>query len=98
MKQDQIESFLIEADWIKDRWGHFQKPILRKYRTETVAAYRDFRIKIQANSCRLEIRNQENHEWIRITSGFFKDITIVEKEGKRKIKIGSCLIGKGQMQ
>ena len=79
----EIREFLRSSGWQEDRYLNFIK--IGKDKNEKV---RKYRFKFQATSLRYEVQNTFitqaygsekdiiNHEWMRILSGYYKDITI----------------------
>jgi len=75
---ENIKEFLIKEGWTEDRWGNFKK----------TAREREFRLKFQKHSIRLE-KMVESVGWIRIRSDYTKDIILTESY----LKIKNAIIG-----
>jgi len=78
MQKAELENFLTRKGWTKDRFGHYQKEVNG----------RKVRFKLQANSARYERQihipadrySPARNEWIRVSSGYYKDLTITAED------------------
>lgn len=71
MTPGELQDTLFAHGWSKDRWGNFKKEFEGKTR----------RIKLQALSARLEVYSTEIKEWVRLSSGYYKDLELGEFKG-----------------
>ena len=73
MTKQELENWLINKGYSKDKFGHYQKTI-----GETTVRY-----KMQAFSVRYErqARIVAHNEWLRLASGYYKNLSIT-LEGK----------------
>ena len=78
----EITDILTNKGWNKDRWGHLK----------ISSGDRNFRLKVQKTSVRLEVRAESIKEWVRIDGSYLKDINLVERNGKNFIKVGRRLL------
>jgi len=78
MKRQELETWLISKGYSKDTFGHYQ----RETGDTTV------RFKIQASSVRYEKRAKivDHNEWLRLASGYYKDLSITEDDKLRGMK------------
>lgn len=92
MKPENLAAFLLANGWEKDRFGHFKKQMTVKLTRVNPGqeVTKLYRVKLQATSARYEVQTEANGEnmWVRLTSAYFKDITLHEKG----VKLGSVLI------
>jgi len=90
----RLRDLLLELKWRADTFGHFHKTItgVRPSGEEVTKTYR---IRIQATSCRVEVRGQIDSQgkrpWIRVGGGYFKDF-VTHPDGS--MQIGSHRFGK----
>jgi hypothetical protein len=72
MTKQELITWLESKGYTKDSYGHYQK---------TTPDGRAYRYKIQASSARYERQATilGKHEWIRIVSGYYKDLSINDK-------------------
>lgn len=92
MTRQDLELFLPTCGWLKDNYGHFKKTI------ETTKGTCNYRIKMQANSCRIEVQchheateySPASNSWVRVGGDFYSNIKLVE-DGK-KVVIGGTII------
>lgn len=85
MTKDELIQWLISKGYKKDTYGHYQKEVELNGKSEKI------RYKIQGYSVRYErqILVEDNydhpgfgrvaHDWIRLASGYFKDLSINDK-------------------
>ena len=85
MTKDEFVAHMKETSWSTDRFGHFQRRVLRGDQ------YQKWRIKIQATSCRIEVSSSDDTEWIRVGGDYYKNIPKLE-DGR--IRVGSYMIGR----
>lgn len=78
MKRQELENWLIGKGYTKDIFGHYQRTI----GNETV------RFKMQATSVRYErgAKIVDHSEWLRLASGYYKDLNITEDDKLRGTK------------
>jgi hypothetical protein len=77
--KDQFIQLAESKGWTKDKFGHLQKSTNIK----------DYRFKISSISVRYEVKvhhnateySKANNEWVRIRSGYYKDLSITS-DGK----------------
>ena len=74
MKRQELENWLISKGYSKDKFGHYQI---------TDNGGTTYRFKMQTNSTRYEKQAYivDNNEWLRIMSGYYKNLSITP-EGK----------------
>lgn len=73
------------AGWKLDKWGHLQKT-LKFYNKERQLVPRDYRIKLQATSLRVEVRvhypasgyNPARNEWMRQDGDYYSKIELLD--------------------
>lgn len=67
MTKVELESWLVNQGYTRDKFGHYQKTGLFTYR-----------FKLQDISVRYERKAQivDHNEWLRIRSGYYKDLSI----------------------
>ncbi len=74
---EMLEKWAVNNGYVKDSYGHFKKDKQDKDDKMT-------RLKIQKNTVRLEARVIDNHygnRWVRLRSGYIKDLYLTE-DGK----------------
>ncbi len=69
MTAESVKTALSLLGWTEDAYGHMQC---------TGKTGKKYRVKVQATSVRLEVRNIELKEWVRIESTYIKDVVIVD--------------------
>jgi hypothetical protein len=81
MTKSEIVAELLANGWTQDRFGHYK-----------IKLQRDYRIKMGAISCRLQVKSM--NDWINITTtGYYKDCVIRKNsKGIRSMLIGKSLI------
>lgn len=92
MTRTDLELFLPTAGWLKDTYDHFKKTV------ETTKGTRHYRIKMQANSCRIEVQchheateySPASNSYVRVGGDYYKNIRLVE-DGK-KVVIGGTIL------
>lgn len=79
MDKDVIIKFLTDNGWQLDEWGHLQRTV--NLSKEGSIIQRHYRIKIQATSCRIEIRYNimGKNEWVRVGGAYYKDVRYYEE-------------------
>jgi hypothetical protein len=82
--EQRLHDFLPLAGYKQDRWGHFQ----REFAGGTL------RVKMQATSVRLEVKYENDKEWFKKASAYFKDIVFAEDGSS--VKIDKLVIRKAQ--
>lgn len=78
--KEQLEQFLTDHGYEKDRFGHFKKEMPRKNGSGNSL----FRYKMNKYSVRYEVRARHSDgsaSWIRLRGGYYKNLRITE-EGK----------------
>lgn len=63
----KLEEALPKANWTKDRFGHYQR----------TAGGRNYRIRMQATSCRVEIQvhhDDGSKSWVKTGGCYYRDI------------------------
>lgn len=79
------------AGWKTDRWGHLRKtiPFIKRDTRERVE--REYRIKLQATSIRVEVQGKVMgvNEWYRVGGAYYRNI-VQRPDGA--IVVGSMLI------
>ena len=76
--EQQLKDFLESKGWKKDSYGHYQK---------TESNGREYRFKFNDISVRYELKihhagtqySKPSSEWMRLKSGYFKDLSVSEK-------------------
>ncbi len=78
MKRQELENWLVSKGYAKDTYGHYQKTT-----NENTIRY-----KLQATSVRYEKKAHivDHNEWIRLASGYYKDLSITEDDKLRGMK------------
>lgn len=71
MKKERLIELLKALGWKVDRWGHFTKTRHVRNRLTGEVALRLYRVKMQATSCRYEIKSEAG--WVRIGGDYFKN-------------------------
>ena len=93
----KLRDLLLELKWRADSFGHFQKTMVGK-RSTGEAVTKDYRVRMQATSCRVEVRSQPDSQgkrsWIRVGGGYFKDF-VTHPDGS--LQIGSHRFGKAKV-
>jgi len=82
MKKQDLETWLTDHGWKRDRWGNFKKPSSpnkNKY---------EFRVKINKISARYETRAPDGY-WFRISSAYYKAIRRLADDKLTGIRIPS---------
>ena len=74
MTREEFITWAIGHKWIADKFGHFQKEILM---TTTPPEIKKYRIKLSSISARHEVKSSVG--WVRLRSGYFKNLSINEK-------------------
>jgi len=81
LTKEDVRAWAFRHGYSEDRWGHLIKRDLARDKL--------FRLKIQPTSVRLEVRVIHNktdygykppNEWVRILSGYYKDIYITSED------------------
>jgi hypothetical protein len=93
MKKERLVEVAKLDGWVEDKWGHLQKSV------NTVLGLKEYRLKIQATSCRIEIRTRyaasiyspARVEWVRIGGDYYKNM-VDTLDGR--VRIGNIFIGK----
>lgn len=86
----------LKADgWEQDRFGHMQKQISGKRRDTGATVTRQYRVKLQATSCRIEIKSDQKnfdggYDWIRVGGDYYTNIV---KLDDGRIRVGSYFFG-----
>jgi hypothetical protein len=84
MTKQELITWLESKGYTKDTYGHYQK---------TKENGTKIRVKIQATSCRYEEQitlvssGKPEHEWLRLGSGYYKDLFINDKGQLSGMKI-----------
>ena len=105
MKREQFEETLKADGWEQDRWGHLQKSITRRLPNvdypigQEPEITREYRVKLQATSCRIEVRSYyaateyspAKNEWVRIGGDYYGKIVQLD-DGR--IRVGSSFFGR----
>jgi len=68
--KQQIIDWALGGGWHWDKWGHLQK---------TDSTGRQYRIKLSSTAMRYEVKvthGRGDSEWMRLRSGYYKDISI----------------------
>lgn len=80
-KLEVIFALRMSNVWKKDRYGHFQ----------TTKNDQTYRLKIQDISVRFEKKTliTGNTEWLNLTSDYYKNVRVGEREGKPVLRIGN---------
>ena len=90
-KQELVQALETSSVWTADRYGNF------KLQTPNNI----YRIKVQANSIRLEVQvtydatqySPASKGWVKVSGAYFKDLELVNnKEGKPALKVGKSLL------
>lgn len=68
-KATTIKEALTLLGWKEDAYGHMQC---------TTKTGKKYRVKMQATSVRLEVKNVELGEWVRVKSAYMKDVVLTE--------------------
>lgn len=103
MKREQFEAVLVADGWEKDRFGHYHKTV--RWRTqlvdspEVVIREREYRIKMQDLSCRIEVQiryeaseySPAKNEWARLGGDYYSKIVQLD-DGR--IRVGSHFFGR----
>jgi hypothetical protein len=78
MTKQDLENWLIGKGYKKDKFGHYQKEI----NGET------YRFKLSSISARYERKAKivDHNEWLRIASGYFKDLNVMSAGKLKGIK------------
>jgi len=71
----EIQTWLILKGYAKDRFGHYIKDT-----TDRAGQPIKYRFKFQDTSIRREVWSKEISEWVRLNSGFYKDLSINDKD------------------
>lgn len=104
MKKEAYIKFMEALGWSLDRWGHLQKSITRRLPHvdypigQEPFVTREYRIKLQATSCRIEIKTHyekteyspARSEWVRIGGDYYSKIVQL---GDGRIRVGSTFFG-----
>ena len=77
MKRAELETWLTSAGWTMDRWGHYHAT--RQMNGE----YRKFRLKMQATSCRYEVKTNGG-DWLNFANDYYKNCELVDNALKIK--------------
>lgn len=101
MAPEKFTTFLQSLGWEQDKWGHLHKEVMLF--KSGAPAPRNYRIKMQAISCRIEVQciisatdySSEQRMWVRVGGGYFKDI-IELPDGR--IRVGGQFFGKAKEQ
>lgn len=96
LSKERIIELLEGAGWKLDKWGHLQKT-LKFYNKERQLVPRDYRIKLQASSLRVEVRvhypaseySPARNEWMRQGGDYYSNIELLD--GAR-LRIGKHLL------
>lgn len=96
MKKDAFVAAMQALGWEMDRYGHLQKDVTQSVKATGQKLTRRMRLKLQATSCRLEVKSQTKnsngaYEWFRIGGEFYSKIVQLD-DGR--VKIGSAILGK----
>jgi len=87
---------MLKADgWELDRFGHMQKQITGKRRDTGATVTRQYRVKLQATSCRIEVKSEQKnfdggYDWIRVGGDYYTNIV---KLDDGRIRVGSYFFG-----
>lgn len=87
---------VLKADgWEQDRFGHMQKQITGKRRDTGATVTRQYRVKLQATSCRVEVKSEQKnfdggYDWIRVGGDYYTNIV---KLDDGRIRVGSYFFG-----
>ncbi len=65
MTRDEFIRWAKSRGWTEDKWGH-----LRKTKED-----REYRFKLSRIAARYEVKTKGYGGWVRISSGYFKDLT-----------------------
>lgn len=72
MTNQELITWLESKGYTKDTYGHYQKTIIEQ----------SYRFKLQDISVRKEVQlanSDGSHRWIRLLSGYYKDLSINDK-------------------
>jgi hypothetical protein len=80
---------MLALGWEKDRYGHLQKDVTRKYLEPIAFETKRWRCKLQATSCRIEVQHQYSDStyakgekaWLRVSGDYYKNIKLNDKGG-----------------
>ena len=103
MKREKFEAVLVADGWEKDRFGHYQKTAQRRIphvdHPEGVISERKYRVKMQDQSCRLEVQvrheatkySPAKNEWVRLGGDYYSKIVQLD-DGR--IRVGTYFFGR----
>lgn len=92
MTKDQVEAFLQNSGWKKDRYGHYQlaKEVPPGVLPDGEGGPRRYRVKLQERSVRFEVQVIVNDpfrggrkEWIRIGGDYYSTCVVTPGKGLR---------------
>lgn len=87
--RDELVDFLKQCGWKTDRYGHLRNQITVKRKDTGERVVREYRIKLQATSCRVELQALigDHNEWLRLTGAYYKDVVRLP-DGRLRIGTG----------
>lgn len=94
-KRQQLVDVLKADGWEQDRFGHMQKQITGKRLDTGVTVTRRYRVKLQATSCRIEVKSELKNfdggcDWIRVGGDYYTNIVNLD-DGR--IRVGGHFFG-----
>lgn len=94
-KQQELINVLEECGWKADRNGHYQKDVQRRNPVTKEVTLRRMRVKMQATSCRIELKSKINdsNQWIRVGGDYYSNIL---KLDDGRLRVGSYVFGKNR--
>lgn len=95
MKKEELIAFLTSLGWELDRYGHLQKDVTNRHRETKELITRRMRIKLQATSCRIEVKSSQKnfdggYDWIRVGGEYYSKIL---KLDDGRIRVGTYFFG-----
>ncbi len=78
MKKEQLEIWLVSKGFTRDTFGHYRKEIngnIYRFKLSNIAARYEKQIHVV-----------DHNEWIRIASGYYKDLSITSENKLAGIK------------
>lgn len=100
MTRDELTKELTARNWVLDKWGHFKKAMNVTDKKTGGKVAKHYRIKMQANSCRLEVQithgataySPAKNEWIRVGGGYYGRECFLHPD--RTLQIGTTIFRK----
>lgn len=104
MKKEAFIKFMEALGWSLDRWGHLQKSVTRRLPHvdypvgQEPLVTREYRVKLQATSCRIEIKvkheattyGSPGSSWVRVGGDYYSKIIQLD-DGR--VRVGSYIFG-----